>query len=99
MPQLQTRMEHLNWGQKQVLKLYPPPQDKLYMIEREYTYRPVFPRQQDQFLRFLRDAIRNAEKNDMDIAGAGFSVFPLTMSPPIWPNSGHVTKVYAMVCG
>jgi hypothetical protein len=101
MPRLYNWMKYLSFPQRFVLKLYPPTDQQLQCLASEYRYRLESPvKQDDPVLRFIRSAILKLEKEHMKVAASGFTIQPLTWSPPIWPlalwNAQHPTKLYAI---
>lgn len=100
MPYLETRMKGLSSDQRLVLRLCPPPSDKLGTTQWEYKYKLVgTPRQNDPVLYAIRSAVRQLEKDNICMAGAGIRVQNLLSSPPIWPlvpgNVNCAVKLYA----
>lgn len=95
-------MKHLTFEQQFVLKLYPPTKEQLGSTN---TYQIAIPKkvriQKDPVLRFVRQVISELQKERIDVSAMGFHVFPLTRSPPIWPqtrtNARNPTKLYVVM--
>ncbi|KAF2243930.1 hypothetical protein BU26DRAFT_569821 [Trematosphaeria pertusa] len=101
MPQLHNRMKYLPWTQRFIVRLYPPPVNKLRAWKGEYRYQLKGPpRQNDPVLRLIHRTIKEVSKEDMVVSAAGITVHNLSPGPPIWPlslkNAQCPIKLYAV---
>lgn len=102
MPRQKTRIKDLYTGGDRsrvyTVRMFPPPEDKLDTIEREYRYEFLDPPRQmdDQVIKFISKTIRQLRKKRMLFAAANIWPRNLDSTLLLWLNPvGGATKLCA----
>ena len=102
MPELQTRLKKLaqdgDPSRNFTVKMYPPPENKMFTSHRDYRYTLNGPPRQmnDALIRMVIKAIRELSKDHMLFAATRIWPHNLDETLPIWPgHAGGAVKLYA----